>query len=101
MAAAYPISFLPYTHNQILHAVNLGSLPAWFSLLVLPRWHMTRKITAAVAVAFLLRHPAKILPVLGTNSLERIAKISDATKVNLTRVQWFQLYEAALGREVA
>lgn len=56
---------------------------------------------AAVAVAFLLRHPAKILPVLGTNSLERIAKISDATKVNLTRVQWFQLYEAALGREVA
>lgn len=56
---------------------------------------------AAVAVAFLLRHPAKILPVLGTNSLERIAKISDATKVDLTRVQWFQLYEAALGREVA
>jgi predicted oxidoreductase len=56
---------------------------------------------AAFAVAFLLRHPAKILPVLGTNSLERIAKISDATKVDLTRVQWFQLYEAALGREVA
>lgn len=56
---------------------------------------------AAIAVAFLLRHPAKILPVLGTNSLERIAKISDATKVDLTRVQWFQLYEAALGREVA
>ena len=52
VAAAYPISFLPYTHNQILHAVNLGSLPAWFSLLVLPRWHMTRKITAAVAVAY-------------------------------------------------
>ncbi len=56
---------------------------------------------AAIAVAFLLRHPAKILPVLGTNSLDRIAKISDATKVDLTRVQWFQLYEAALGREVA
>ncbi len=56
---------------------------------------------AAVAVAFLLRHPAKILPVLGTNSLDRIAKISDANKVSLSRVQWFQLYEAALGREVA
>ncbi|MEC9196493.1 MAG: aldo/keto reductase, partial [Pseudomonadota bacterium] len=56
---------------------------------------------AAIAVAFLLRHPAKILPVLGTNSLSRIASISDACKVKLTRVQWFQLYEAALGREVA
>lgn len=56
---------------------------------------------AAVAVAFLLRHPAKILPVLGTNNLDRIAKISDAMKVQLDRQTWFELYEAALGREVA
>lgn len=56
---------------------------------------------AAVAVAFLLRHPATILPVLGTNNLARIAKISDALKVNLDRETWFSLYEAALGREVA
>ena len=56
---------------------------------------------AAVAVAFLLRHPANILPVLGTNNLERIAKISDALKVKLDREAWFALYTAALGREVA
>lgn len=56
---------------------------------------------AAIAVAFLLRHPATILPVLGTNSLQRIARIGDAARVRLTRVQWFQLYEAALGHEVA
>ncbi|MBR9892004.1 oxidoreductase [bacterium] len=55
---------------------------------------------AAIAVAFLLRHPATILPVLGTNSLERIAKISDGATVALSRSQWFQLYEAALGQEV-
>lgn len=56
---------------------------------------------AAVAVAFLLAHPAKILPVMGTNNLDRIAQISDALKVKLDRVSWFRLYEAALGREVA
>lgn len=56
---------------------------------------------AAVAVAFLLAHPAKILPVMGTNNLGRIAAISDALKVDLDRQTWFQLYEAALGREVA
>ncbi|SFQ99670.1 aldo/keto reductase [Poseidonocella sedimentorum] len=55
---------------------------------------------AAVAVAFLLRHPAKILPVMGTNSLDRIKRISDALDVNLARTEWFQLYEAALGAEV-
>ncbi|RJE79441.1 aldo/keto reductase family oxidoreductase [Paracoccus sp. JM45] len=56
---------------------------------------------AAVAVAFLLRHPATIMPVLGTNSLSRIAAISDAAKVDLDRQQWFRLYQAALGHEVA
>lgn len=55
---------------------------------------------AAVAIAFLLRHPAKILPVLGTNNLARIATISDALKVQLDRPTWFSLYEAALGKEV-
>ena len=56
---------------------------------------------ASIAIAFLLAHPAKILPVLGTNNLDRIARISDALKVKLDRQSWFQLYEAALGQEVA
>jgi predicted oxidoreductase len=55
---------------------------------------------AAVAVAFLLAHPAKILPVMGTNNLARIAKISDALKVKLDRQNWFRLYQAGLGAEV-
>lgn len=55
---------------------------------------------AAVLVAFLLAHPAKILPVMGTNTLARIASLSDATKVSLDRPTWFRLYEAALGHEV-
>ena len=46
------------------------------------------------------RHPANILPVLGTNNLDRIKTISDALKVQLDRETWFLLYEAALGTEV-
>jgi len=55
---------------------------------------------AAVATAFLLAHPAKITPVMGTNNLERISALSDAEKVELDRQDWFYLYEAALGKEV-
>ena len=55
----------------------------------------------AVAVAWLLRHPAHILPVMGTNSLSRIANLGDAAKVTLDRQTWFEIYTAALGREVA
>lgn len=56
---------------------------------------------AAIAVAWLLAHPAGIMPVMGTNNLDRIAKIGDAVKVSMDRVAWFDLYTAALGSEVA
>lgn len=55
----------------------------------------------AVAVAWLLRHPAAIMPVMGTNALERIAKIADALTVEIDRQTWFELYTLAIGREVA
>lgn len=56
---------------------------------------------SAVAVAWLLRHPAGIVPVLGTNSLSRIGAIADAARVEMDRQTWFELYTDALGREVA
>ena len=55
----------------------------------------------AVAVAWLLAHPAQILPVLGTNNLERIKLLSDATKVSIDRQTWFKIYTHSLGHEVA
>ena len=54
-----------------------------------------------VAVAWLLAHPANILPVLGTNSLSRIETISQALDIKLDRQTWFEIYTTALGREVA
>ncbi|CDZ25806.1 Uncharacterized oxidoreductase YcsN [Neorhizobium galegae bv. officinalis] len=54
----------------------------------------------AVAVAWLLAHPAAILPVLGTNNLARIATIADAAKVTIDRQTWFELYTAAIGKQV-
>jgi predicted oxidoreductase len=56
---------------------------------------------AAVAVAWLLAHPAGILPVLGTNNLDRIKKIGDAAKVTNDRQTWVVIYTAARGCEVA
>jgi predicted oxidoreductase len=54
----------------------------------------------AAAVAWLLHHPAQVIPVLGTNTLSRIAAISDALKVPMDRQTWYELYTLAQGREV-
>lgn len=55
----------------------------------------------AVAIAWLLAHPARIAPIYGTNNLARIKKMSDAYKVKLDRETWFELLELASGKEVA
>ncbi len=54
----------------------------------------------AVAVAWLLAHPADIMPVMGTNNISRIKALSDALNINMDRQTWFALYTAALGQEV-
>ncbi|MDB4001088.1 aldo/keto reductase [Oceanospirillaceae bacterium] len=55
----------------------------------------------AVAIAWLLKHPCNVLPVMGTNNLSRIKSLSSAFKVNLDRQAWFEIYTASLGQEVA
>lgn len=37
---------------------------------------------------------------MGTNNVERIAKLGDAEKVEIDRETWFELYTLALGHEV-
>lgn len=53
-----------------------------------------------VALAWLLAHPANILPVVGTNNPERIKHLSDALNLDIDRETWFELWTAAEGQEV-
>ncbi len=53
-----------------------------------------------VALAWLLAHPANILPVVGTNNIARISALSNALNVEIDRETWFELWTAAEGREV-
>ena len=55
----------------------------------------------AVAVAWLLHHPARIVPVLGTNTPARITRIADALRIPMDRQTWFELLTLAQGHEVA
>lgn len=55
---------------------------------------------AQVALAWLARHPAGLLPVVGTGRLDRLREAVAAMAVVLEREAWFGLLEAAVGREV-
>jgi predicted oxidoreductase len=56
---------------------------------------------AAIAYAWLLAHPAGIVPIVGTNSLDRIKTIGSACGIHMDRETWFELYSLGKGHEVA
>ncbi len=53
-----------------------------------------------IILAWLLKHPAGIIPVLGTTKVSRIAKALESTKINLSHQEWYELWEASKGEPV-
>ena len=49
---------------------------------------------SAIAIAWILRHPANMIPVTGTTSIDHLKQACEATNVKLTRQEWFDLYMA-------
>ena len=49
----------------------------------------------AIAIAWILRHPAKIQVIAGTMNPKHLEDYCDATKVELTHHEWYQLYLAS------
>lgn len=49
----------------------------------------------AVAIAWILRHPARMQAIAGTMNPDHLRDICDASKVNLSHHDWYQLYLAA------
>lgn len=49
----------------------------------------------AIATAWILRHPAKIQTVVGSMNSSRIKDICKASRIELTREEWYKIYLAA------
>lgn len=52
----------------------------------------------AIVIAWLLRHPARIQPIIGTMNPARIAGACQADDIELTREEWYSLFAAGRGR---
>jgi predicted oxidoreductase len=50
-----------------------------------------------VALAWLLKHPGRIVPIVGTTNPERIREAVRAAEIGLTREEWYRLLIAARG----
>ena len=51
----------------------------------------------SIALAWLLKHPTKIIPIIGSTNPERIRAAAAAAEIELTREEWYRLLIAARG----
>ncbi|MFK8105366.1 MAG: aldo/keto reductase, partial [Saprospiraceae bacterium] len=54
-----------------------------------------------ILLAFLRSHPAGIIPILGTSKIERIKAACVQQNLQLTKEEWYALWQASTGEEIA
>ena len=52
---------------------------------------------SSVALAFILKHPSRPQPIIGSNKLSRVTQMAQATELRLSRQQWYAILIASLG----
>ena len=53
-----------------------------------------------VALAWVLRHPSNLVPILGTGKTERVRSACGAEALELSREQWFRVWVASTGERL-
>ena len=53
-----------------------------------------------ILLAFILKHPSKIIPVIGTSKAETICQLKASLWLDLETIDWFKILEASRGTEV-
>lgn len=53
-----------------------------------------------ILLAWLRKHPAGIIPIVGSTKISRIKVAYEALKINITHEEWYELWQASTGVEV-
>lgn len=53
-----------------------------------------------VAYAWIMAHPSRPMPIIGSNQVERIERAARSTAIQLTREDWYALWTAAQGKRI-
>ncbi len=95
----HPMAWSPLAGGKLIHPDDEESRRIHRKLSELAERLQIESIDILV-YAWLLRHPAGIIPILGTGKIERVHQAVKALNISLTTEDWFRIYEAGLGHPV-
>lgn len=94
-----PMAWSPLAGGKLFNPASEREIKVFETLSEIAHEHNTESI-AKITYAWLLNHPASILPIVGSQKLNRIKEAVDALEIKLTTEQWYKIYSSAIGSEV-
>jgi predicted oxidoreductase len=95
-----PMIWSPLAGGQIFTSQSESAIRVRNVLTEIAKKHNTENISK-IAYAWLLAHPAKLIPIVGSGKINRISEAVNALNIKLTRADWFAILDALVGHEVA
>ena len=95
-----PMIWSPLAGGEIFTSQSESAIRVRNVLTEIARKHNIENISE-IAYAWLLAHPAKLIPIVGSGKINRISEAVNALNIKLTRADWFAILDALVGHEVA
>lgn len=103
-----PLAWSPLARGLLGHGATMGKpeeQPTEAARRVVPVLDEIAKARGStrtvVALAWLLKHPSQIIPIVGSTEPGRIREATKADELELTRGEWYRLLNAARGEPLA
>ena len=94
-----PMIWSPLAGGRLLTADDARAVRVRAALEALGRAHGVS--AATVAFAWILRHPSRPVPITGSRRIEALREAAAALHVPLSAEEWYAVWEAGAGHEVA
>ncbi|MBL4746024.1 MAG: aldo/keto reductase [Flavobacteriaceae bacterium] len=94
-----PMAWSPLAGGQLFTPKDTKGARIFKSLQKVATAHNTTNIDSII-YAWILKHPACILPIIGTGKFERIRNATEALSLKMTTEEWYEIYIASEGKEL-
>ena len=95
----HPMAWSPLGGGRLFHPEDEKSARVQQALAETASRKNTENLTA-IALAWLLKHPTGVVPVLGTGKTGRLQEALEAFEISLSTEEWFEIYVAAQGHRM-
>jgi len=95
----YPMAWSPFAGGKIFNDNSPETIRIFNVIKSIAQKRNIENIPEII-LAWILTHPVKFIPILGSGKIENITKAINALNLKLTVDEWFQIWTAAKGKEI-